>query len=81
MRALVGADYPPLSPDEAAAIDVPTLVISGERDAVLGRGPRLAAALGRAEYLEVAGANHFALAMDPVVRTAVARFLQFDAAS
>jgi pimeloyl-ACP methyl ester carboxylesterase len=81
MRALVGADYPPLSPDEAAAIDVPALVISGERDAVLGRGPRLAAALGRAEYLEVAGANHFALAMDPVVRTAVARFLQFDAAS
>ena len=70
MRALVGADYPPPSPDEAAAIDVPTLVISGERDQVLGRGPRLAAALGRAEYLEIASANHFALAMDPTVRAA-----------
>jgi pimeloyl-ACP methyl ester carboxylesterase len=80
MRALAGADYPPLSPYEAAAIDVPALVISGERDQVLGRGPRLAAALGRADYLEVAGANHFALAMDPVVRDAVARFLRVDAA-
>jgi pimeloyl-ACP methyl ester carboxylesterase len=75
MRALVGAGYPPLRLDEAAAIDVPTLVISGERDQVLGRGSRLAAALGRADYLEIAGANHFALAMDPAVRAAVARFL------
>lgn len=81
MRALVGADYPPLTPDEAAAIDVPALVISGERDQVLGRGPSLAAALGRADYLEIAGASHFALAMDPGVSAAVARFLRVDAAT
>ncbi len=75
MRAFASAAYPPLAPQEAAAIGVPMLVISGERDPVLGRGPRLAAALGRAEYLEIAGANHFALAMEPAVRGAVARFL------
>lgn len=75
MRAFASAAYPPLAPQDAAAIDVPALVISGERDPVLGRGPRLAAALGRAEYLEIAGANHFALAMEPAVRGAVARFL------
>jgi len=75
MRAFASAAYPPLAPHEAAAIDVPMLVISGERDRVLGRGPRLAAALGRAEYLEIAGANHFALAIEPAVRGAVARFL------
>jgi pimeloyl-ACP methyl ester carboxylesterase len=78
MRALCGADYPPLSPDEAGAIDAPALVISGERDLVLGCGPRLAAALGHGEYLEVLGANHFALAMDPGVRDAVAAFLRVD---
>ena len=75
MRALVSAAYPPLTRVEAAAIDVPTLVVSGELDPVAGRGPRLAAALGRADYLEIAGADHFALAMDPTVREAVVRFL------
>jgi pimeloyl-ACP methyl ester carboxylesterase len=78
MRALCGADYPPLAPDKAGAIDVPTLVISGERDHVLGCGSRLAAALGHGEYLEIAGANHFALAMDTEVRDAVAAFLRAD---
>jgi pimeloyl-ACP methyl ester carboxylesterase len=76
MRALASAAYPPLSADDAAAIRVPTLIVSGELDPVLGRGPRLAAALGRGEYLEIAGANHFALAMDPAVREATARFLR-----
>lgn len=75
MLALSRASYPAITTAQAADIDVPTLVISGEVDPVLGRGPRLAAALGRGEYLEIAGANHFALAMDPAVRAAVARFL------
>jgi len=51
------------------------LVVSGERDPVLGRAPRLAQALGRGRYLEVAGADHFALAADAGTQAAVAQFL------
>ncbi len=81
MLALECASYPAITPEEAAAIDVPTLVISGAEDPVLGRGPRLAAALGRGEYLEIAGANHFALAMEPAVRGAVAHVVEVEGGS
>ena len=76
LRALSLAEYPALTAAEAAAVAVPTLVISGEKDLVLGRGPQLAAALGNGQYLEVAGADHFSLATDPAVRAAVAGFLK-----
>jgi hypothetical protein len=42
---------------------------------VLGRGPRLAGALGRGRYLEVADADHFSLAADGGVQAAIADFL------
>jgi len=76
MRALAQAGYPPLAPADALAIKVPTLVISGQNDSVLGQGPRLAQALGQAEYVEVPGADHFSLAADPGVKAAVARFMR-----
>lgn len=76
LRALSLASYPALSAAEAAAITVPTLVISGEKDLVLGQGTALAAALGSGQYLEIAGADHFSLATDPAVRTAVTGFLK-----
>lgn len=76
LRALSLASYPVLTNVEAAAITVPTLVISGEKDLVLGQGPRLAAALGSGQYLEIAGADHFTLASDPAVLTAVSSFLK-----
>jgi len=75
MLALAKASYPPLPVEEASSIDVPELVVSGEKDLVLGRGPRLADALGTGEYLEVAGADHFSLAADLGTREAVARYL------
>jgi len=76
LRALAQASYPPLATAEAAAIAVPTLVVSAQNDMVLGCGPRLAQALGCAEYLEVAGADHFSLAVDPGTKAAVSHFLK-----
>lgn len=78
MRALAQASYAPLVPADASAIKMPTLVISGQNDLVLGQGPRLAQALGQAQYVEVPGADHFSLAADPRVKAAVARFMRPD---
>jgi pimeloyl-ACP methyl ester carboxylesterase len=76
LRALSQASYPPLSTTAASAITIPTLVISGQNDLVLGRGPLLAQALGQGRYLEVPGADHFSLAADAAVKAAVAQFMQ-----
>jgi pimeloyl-ACP methyl ester carboxylesterase len=76
LKALTQAAYPPLTAEEAAAIVIPTLVVSGENDQVLGRGPHLARALGCGEYLELAGADHFSLAVDATAKAAIADFLK-----
>lgn len=76
--AMAQAKYPSLSLDGAAAVHAPVLVVSGERDPVLGQGARLAAQLGQGRYLEVAGADHFSLAADPNVQAHVADFLKGD---
>jgi pimeloyl-ACP methyl ester carboxylesterase len=76
LLALCQAEYPHVPEEEAGSISIPTLVVSGEHDKVLGRGPRLAGALGRGEYLEVEGADHFSLAADSQVKAAVAGFLR-----
>jgi pimeloyl-ACP methyl ester carboxylesterase len=78
LRALVQASYPALSTTDAAGITVPTLVVSGQSDMVLGRGPLLAKALGQGSYLEVPGADHFSLAEDASVKAAVAHFMKSD---
>ena len=72
--ALSGA-YPPCTPEEAATVDVPVLVVSGDQDVVLGMGPRVAEAIPKSRYLEIAGADHFNLAVNAVVQRAVADFL------
>lgn len=77
LLALSQADYPPLSKEEAGAILIPTLVVSGQNDMVLGRGPRLAKALGCGEYLEVEGADHFSLAADTGTKATVVNFLRY----
>ena len=60
--ACARASYPPCALETVATISVPVLVVSGERDPVLGRGPRLAQALRQGRYVEIAGADHFQLA-------------------
>ena len=81
LHAFAQASYPPLSVEQAAAIRTPILVVSGENDPVLGRGPRLASSLGNGEYLEVAGADHFSLAVDVGTQAAVGSFLSKETAS
>jgi pimeloyl-ACP methyl ester carboxylesterase len=76
MRALAQASYAPLSMTDVAAITIPTLVISGQSDLVLGQAPKLAQALGQGRYVEVPGADHFSLAADPSVKAAVANFMR-----
>ncbi|MEY2952180.1 MAG: hypothetical protein RLZZ401_267, partial [Pseudomonadota bacterium] len=73
--AAARASYPPCSADEAAAIEVPVLVVSGEVDPVLGRGPLLARAIPQGHYVEIPGADHFMLARDEAAQTATADFL------
>lgn len=76
LRALAQASYAPFAATDASAITIPTLVISGQCDPVLGRGPKLAQALGQGKYVEVPGADHFSLAADPDVKAAVAHFMR-----
>ena len=75
MKAFAEAHYPPLSVADAHGIKHPVLVVSGDNDLVLGRGPRLAGALANARYLEIAGADHFSLAAAETVQDAVANFI------
>lgn len=74
--AAARASYPPCDVADLAGVDVPVLVVSGEHDPVLGRGPLLAQALPKGRYLEIAGADHFQLAAHKAVRAAAAEFLQ-----
>jgi pimeloyl-ACP methyl ester carboxylesterase len=76
LLAFSQGDYPALSQEQAAAISIPTLVVSGQNDMVLGRGPRLASALHCGEYVEVQNADHFSLAADLGTQTRVAQFLR-----
>ncbi len=80
LQALAQASYAPLSMTDAAAITIPTLVVSGQADLVLGQGPKLAQSLGQGSYVEVPGADHFSLAADPGVKAAVAHFMRPAAA-
>jgi pimeloyl-ACP methyl ester carboxylesterase len=68
-------EFQPCTRQEAASIDVPVLVISGENDPVLGTGARLAEALPKGRYVEIPGADHFSLAIDETVQKEVAGFL------
>jgi pimeloyl-ACP methyl ester carboxylesterase len=71
----MSGDFSPCTPAEAASIEVPVLVVSGALDPVLGTGARLAEALPKGRYREVAGADHFSLATDESVQREVADFL------
>lgn len=68
-------DFSPCTVEEAQAIEVPMLVISGDQDLVLGTGGRLAQALPKARYREIPGADHFSLAVDEDVQKEVVEFL------
>jgi pimeloyl-ACP methyl ester carboxylesterase len=74
--AAVQARYPACTDDEARSIESPVLVVSGELDPVLGRGPRLARAIPCGTYVEIPGADHFVLCRHEAALSAVERFLR-----
>lgn len=65
MKAFSRASYPSLTAEEVSNIHVPTLIISGEKDLVLGQGKLVANELAHVEYTEIKNADHFTLAVDP----------------
>ena len=75
-RVSIQASYAALSKTDAAAITIPTLVVSGQADLVLGQGPKLAKSLGQGSYVEAPGADHFSLAADSGVKAAVSDFMR-----
>ncbi|WP_422359508.1 alpha/beta fold hydrolase [Reichenbachiella sp.] len=65
MKAFSKASYPNLSIEEVESIQVPTLIISGENDLVLGQGKQVAQKLVNGEYSEIKNTDHFTLAIEP----------------
>ncbi|MFT6216049.1 MAG: pimeloyl-ACP methyl ester carboxylesterase, partial [Roseivirga sp.] len=49
--------------EQVAKIETPTLIISGEKDLVLGTGQKVAQTLTSGEYVEIEAADHFTLAL------------------
>ncbi|WJJ96507.1 alpha/beta fold hydrolase [Algibacter luteus] len=75
MIAMSLGKYSTLTAENAAKIEVPTLIISGEMDLVLGKGQKVAQTLPNGEYLEIKGANHFELATERKAHKSVIKFL------
>ena len=63
MVAFSRGSYPPLTPEDVAKIETATLIISGEKDLVLGIGQKAAQTLPNGTYLEIEAADHFTLAL------------------
>jgi pimeloyl-ACP methyl ester carboxylesterase len=78
MIAFSQGDYPSLTAKEAHEIKTPTLIISGEKDLVLGRGQKVAETLANSKYLEIKEANHFTLATKKEPHLATIEFLLKD---
>jgi pimeloyl-ACP methyl ester carboxylesterase len=75
MQSFVEGNYPHLSEEEASTISTPILIVSGEKDMVLGQGSHLARTLANGSYLEIAGADHFSLAANAQTHKEVSEFL------
>lgn len=75
VAALMDGNFEPATAQQASQIHVPTVVISGALDLVLGQGSELAASLGNCRYIEIAEADHFNLALLDEVKSEVTRSL------
>lgn len=76
IKAFSEASYPSLTAQEVAAIEVPTLIISGENDLVLRQGKQAASILVNGHYSEIKNADHFSLATDPSTHRTAVEFLK-----
>ena len=73
--AAARTQYLPFTPEQLVKVVTPVLVVSGERDLVLGQGPLLAKSLPSGRYLEIPEADHFMLAISALAQVEVANFL------
>jgi pimeloyl-ACP methyl ester carboxylesterase len=77
-RAAVAAylrrQLPPLTPDDLAGVELPVLLVLGERD-FAGPGDGLVAALPDARLVPLRGVDHFGTTSDYRAMDAVSRFL------
>lgn len=73
--AAARAECPPATAAQLAGVASPVLVISGERDPVLGQGPRLSQLLPHGQYLQIPDTDHFMLAVSEQAQAAVAKYL------
>jgi pimeloyl-ACP methyl ester carboxylesterase len=78
MIAFSLAKYRPLTAQKVAEIYVPTLIISGQKDLVLGTGQKVAQALPNGKYLESKEATHFTLARERETHLSTITFLIGD---
>ena len=72
--AFLTRDQSPIEPPDLRAVDCPTLVVLGDRD-FIGTADRLVEALPAAQFVSLAGADHFATPADFGAIDAVIRFL------
>lgn len=73
--AAARAECPPATSKQLAGVAIPVLVVSGERDPVLGQGQLLSQSLPHGQYLQIPNADHFMLAVSEQAQIAVAKFL------
>ena len=69
------ASFAATSADEIAAIDVPTLVVAGQRDDDNGSAEALAAMLADARGVRVPG-DHLSAVMEPALAGEIVGFLE-----
>lgn len=74
MLAFSLANYRHITSENPSKIDTPILIISGEKDLVLGQGQKVAKKLPNGNYLEIKGANHFSLATENEAHIATVNF-------
>ncbi len=75
LSACMREPKPPLSREQLASINLPTLVVCGETDAVSGPPAPLAAALGNARAVTVPKRDHMLTVGDKVYKQVVLEFL------
>ncbi len=73
--AAARSHYPVCTKEAAGRVSAEVLVVSGEIDPVLGKGPALAGALAHGRYVEMPGADHFMLAASNEAKELVKKFL------
>lgn len=75
LSACLLGSFPNMPADDFAAVDVPTLVISGSRDTVAGSPIPLAASIPGAKAVVVPGKSHLTVISDAFFKGAVLGFL------